>query len=152
MKNLLNFLANESETLRFAKQVADVIQTPCTIYLYGELGAGKTTFSRGLIHGLGYAGKVKSPTYTLVEPYQTAKHLVYHFDLYRIHDPEELEHIGIRDYAAQDALLLIEWPERADSLLPKADINCYFELQDSGRKLRLQAVSKMGEGILHRLS
>lgn len=105
------------------------------IYLIGELGAGKTTLVRGFLRSLGHKGKVKSPTYTLVEPYEIVGKKIYHFDLYRLLDPEELEHIGIRDYFTDKSICLIEWPERAYNMLPSANIICTIEIIELGRKV-----------------
>ena len=102
--------------------LALVCPYPSVIHLVGQLGVGKTTLVRGFLHALGHSGAVKSPTYTLVEPYQTPKHKIYHFDFYRLLDPEELEYIGIRDYLQEQAFYLIEWPERGGAWTPQADI------------------------------
>lgn len=107
------------------------------IYLEGELGAGKTTLVRGLLKGLGYNGKVKSPTFTIVEPYQIGKQVVYHFDLYRLNDPEELEYIGARDYFAASAIILIEWPGKAEKNLPEADLICRIVFIDKKPEQRI---------------
>ena len=106
----------------FGEQLAKKLPANCIVYLHGDLGAGKTTLVRGILRGLGYPGKVKSPTYTLVESYQIEQQTVYHFDLYRLNDPEELEHIGFRDYLNHNPIILIEWPEKAQGFLPAADI------------------------------
>jgi tRNA threonylcarbamoyladenosine biosynthesis protein TsaE len=117
------------------------------IYLQGELGTGKTTLVRGLLRGLGYQGKVKSPTYTLVEPYPLDRLSVYHLDLYRLGSPAELEWIGIRDLQTDDGLLLIEWPEQGEGALPPADLIIFMAYRDNGRELRLQAVTAQGERL-----
>lgn len=109
----------------------------CVIFLKGELGAGKTTFARGFLRAMGYQGKVKSPTFTLIEPYEINERSIYHFDLYRVHNPEELFVRGVQDYFKKDAVCLIEWPEKGERSLPKPDMTCLFSVKDSGREMRL---------------
>ena len=151
-------LANEQETILFGKQLAAQClnylsnhNSAIVIYLIGDLGAGKTTFSRGFLQQLGHVGNVKSPTYTLVEPYQFDTFCVYHFDLYRLGDPEELEFMGIREYFSSKAICLIEWPMQAKGILPAADIEvhlAYFMLE---RTVCLQANSDKGQAIINQL-
>jgi tRNA threonylcarbamoyladenosine biosynthesis protein TsaE len=123
-----------------------------TVYLHGPLGAGKTTLVRGMLRGLGHPGAVKSPTFTLVEPYRLAGRGVYHFDLYRLQDPEELEFLGIRDYLAGPAVCLIEWAEKAENLLPNADLEANIQVIDSERRVELVARSDSGAAVLRCLA
>lgn len=122
------------------------------VYLEGDLGCGKTTFSRGWIQGQGHKGAVKSPTYTLVEPYLLKDRPIYHFDLYRLADPEELEYIGVRDYFDNNALCLIEWPQQGLDFLPKADLHLTFTHQSSGRKLVIEAFTPAAKAALQQLA
>jgi tRNA threonylcarbamoyladenosine biosynthesis protein TsaE len=122
-------------------ELAAICQTPCVIYLVGELGAGKTTFVRGFLHYLGHHGIVKSPTYTVVEPYQFNEIRVFHFDLYRLTDASELDFIGIHDYFAKDTICLIEWPERGEKILPKADLVCRISYCANGRLVEIEPTS-----------
>lgn len=145
MPGLTLFLDGEEAMLAFGARLAAVTGGCGTIYLHGDLGAGKTTLSRGLIRGFGHAGKVKSPTFTLVEPYEIDGVRIFHFDLYRLVDPEELEFMGIRDYLDGDALCLVEWPERGAGVLPTADLDITIAPQGSGRALSLSPQGRRGE-------
>ncbi len=121
------------------------------LFLRGELGAGKTTFVRGFLRQLGFKGAVKSPTYTLVEPYSFAEKPVYHFDLYRLNSPDELELIGLRDYFSPSAICLVEWPEKAGTRLGQPDLMIQFEFFEMGRKLVFEAKTPAGEALLQSL-
>lgn len=115
-------LKNEQDTATLARQLAAALPDGI-VFLIGDLGAGKTTLTRYWLQALGHQGAVKSPTYTLVEPYQLAARNVYHFDLYRLQDPYELELMGFRDYVSEaNRLMLIEWPSKGEGMLPVADL------------------------------
>ena len=122
------------------------------IYLDGDLGAGKTTFSRGLIRQLGHQGAVKSPTYTLVEPYEVFEFPLYHFDLYRLSHPEEVEFLGVDDYFKPPAVCLIEWPDRGKGILPAPDVRFTLTDEGDGRRLGWQASSSKGVEIVRKFS
>ena len=124
------------------------LQAGLMLFLHGELGAGKTTLVRGILRGLGYTGAVKSPTYTLVEPYQTGGLTVYHFDLYRLNDPEELEFIGVRDYLEGSGVCLVEWAERGAGVLPAPDVDIVIERQEKGRMVRFSSGTDKGTMLL----
>lgn len=130
-----------------AKSMFNQWQKGVTLYLEGDLGAGKTTLSRYIIRGLGHSGNVKSPTYTLVEPYELEKGRVHHFDLYRLADPEELEFMGVRDYFDENTLSIIEWPEKGASYLAPADLMITLSF-DKVRLASIHAFSALGETIL----
>ncbi|GAB2708878.1 tRNA (adenosine(37)-N6)-threonylcarbamoyltransferase complex ATPase subunit type 1 TsaE [Aliiglaciecola aliphaticivorans] len=142
------FLPDEAATLSIAKQIAQLTTDHLVIYLTGDLGAGKTSFSRGFLHGLGHKGNVKSPTYTIVEPYEVSPWRVFHFDLYRLADPEELEYMGIRDYFADDCICLIEWPDKGAGLLATADLEISIEFEAGGRRIHLESQSDVGQKIV----
>jgi tRNA threonylcarbamoyladenosine biosynthesis protein TsaE len=145
-------IASEEELLQIATTLAKVSVTPLVINLKGPLGAGKTTFSRGFMAGLGYIGKVKSPTYTLVETYHLSSVAVHHFDLYRIHDPEELELMGVRDYFNNHSICLIEWPEQGSGYLPEPDIVVSIEILAKGRSIQFFSCSTLGKKMLERFN
>jgi tRNA threonylcarbamoyladenosine biosynthesis protein TsaE len=139
------YLADEDAMVALGTRIAQVTQGHGIVFLDGDLGAGKTTLSRGIIRGLGHVGSVKSPTFTLVEPYEIGETRAFHFDLYRLVDPEELEYLGIRDYLEDDALCLIEWPQKGAGFLPKPDLTITISPHDSGRSLSLLPQSPRGE-------
>ncbi|MBU6961062.1 tRNA (adenosine(37)-N6)-threonylcarbamoyltransferase complex ATPase subunit type 1 TsaE [Pseudomonas sp. CVAP len=145
MSEVTLYLANEDAMVALGNRIAQVTQGHGIIFLDGDLGAGKTTLSRGIIRGLGHVGAVKSPTFTLVEPYEIGDIRAFHFDLYRLVDPEELEFLGIRDYLEDDALCLIEWPQKGAGFLPKPDLTITISPHDSGRSLNLSPQGLRGE-------
>ena len=127
-----HFLKTEQDTESFAANIAKSINPPAIIFLEGQLGAGKTTFVRGFLRALGYDGRVKSPTFTLVETYDLDTCHIAHFDLYRLKDPAELELIGIRDYFESDTVCIIEWASLAKEYLPKPAMICEFSVPEDG--------------------
>ena len=146
--NLPDALATETLGIHLASCLPPA-GIACMILLQGELGAGKSTLARSLIRALGHKGTVPSPTYTLLEPYEIDGRAVYHADLYRIGDPEELEYLGWSDL--RDALLLVEWPERAPELLQAADLEVKLGFDGEGRFALISGLSPLGEGILAHL-
>ncbi len=135
---------DEAATLAVGQQFAKNVTNGLVIYLHGDLGVGKTTFVRGVLQGLGYTGKVKSPTYTLVEPYVISSYNIYHFDLYRFLDEEEWEISGFREYFNAASICLVEWPEKAHNLLSKPNFDIKMDLINDhdpakGRKIEIVA-------------
>lgn len=121
------------------------------IHLHGELGAGKTTLVRGMLRALGHHGAVRSPTYTLLEPYDFTERQCLHLDLYRLADPGELEYIGLRELLSGPVLVLVEWPDRGAGVLPEPDVVVTLAYHDAGRDVSLEAVSETGERLIDRL-
>lgn len=148
-------LVDESATVAFGEALGRAAQDGGIIFLEGTLGAGKTTMCRGVLHALGHQGAVKSPTYTLVEAYELASRQVYHFDLYRLGDPEELEYMGIRDYFAPENLCLIEWPQRGEGVLPEPDLDVKVLLSGAAgemyREVTVSPHTESGRRILESL-
>lgn len=147
-QNLTYYLADEAATLAFGKKIAASLHAGLTIYLVGNLGAGKTTLTRGILHGLGYEHVVKSPTYNLVEIYKVSRLYLYHFDFYRFNDYFEWEEAGFRDYFNSDSICLVEWPEKAGNLLPVADLQLFFSTLDTGRSIEIRAGTETGKQCL----
>lgn len=122
------------------------------VTLRGPLGAGKTTLVRGMLRGLGHAGAVKSPTFTLVEPYVFGDIRFYHFDLYRLNDPGELEFLGVRDYFDGKGVCVVEWAERAQGVLPIPDADIMIEPTETGRMVRITTLTPQGDVLLEALT
>lgn len=138
------FLPSTQATEQFGADLWPLLPSKCLVFLRGDLGAGKTTLVRGLLHAAGHNGAVKSPTYTLVEEYRIGGRALYHFDLYRLADPEELEWIGIRDYLDDDAVCIVEWPEMGAGMLPPPDMAIRLTVQNTGRLIE---VDVFGESL-----
>ena len=135
------YLPDETATLAFGEALVALLDGAPLVFLHGQLGAGKTTLVRGILRGLGHQGSVKSPTYTLLEPYEVAGRVIYHFDLYRIGDSEELDFIGIDELMDSEAIKLVEWPERGSSRLPPPDVDIRLSLEGEGRRVEVSVNS-----------
>lgn len=149
---MTRFLPDENATLAFGAALARALAPGLTIYLIGDLGAGKTTLTRGVLRGLGYTGKVKSPTYNLVELYNVSSLYLYHFDFYRFADPQEWEDAGFREYFNAESVCLVEWPEKAGEFLPTPDLQIELAAEQSGRSLQVHAETEAGKQCLARLN
>ena len=149
---MLSFLPEDQEQQeQLGAKVAGCSPAALVVYLEGELGAGKTTLVRGFLRGLGYGGTVKSPTYTLIEPYRIGDRSICHLDLYRVADAGELEYLGIRDLLQEQSTLLIEWPERGEGVLPAADLVVRISYRECGRKVEIAAATSTGERVVTNL-
>lgn len=148
-------LADSEATITMGNTLAQLIKNELKkgiiVYLHGELGAGKTTLTRGFVQAMGHKGNVKSPTYTLVEPYELGSWNVYHFDLYRLGDPEELEYMGIRDYFGENSCCFIEWPEKGEGLLPKPDLIITMEYVGSERQITFEPKTELLQLMLNKI-
>lgn len=148
-------LPDEAATQALGKSLAHCLQAGLTIYLHGDLGAGKTALTRAILHAAGHQGNVKSPTYTLAEPYQVEINgkpvKVMHFDLYRMISAEEFIDAGFRDEFNHETICIIEWPEKADGVLPPPDIDITITIKDVGREVKLRAFSSKGNASLDQL-
>ena len=145
------FLPDEAATLALGSRLALALEPGLFVALSGNLGSGKTTLTRGILRGLGYQGKVKSPTYTVVELYSLSKLDLYHFDFYRFNDPQEWLDAGFRDYFDPGNICLVEWPERARDLLPVPDLKIALGMEGDGRRIRIAAETEHGKRCLKRL-
>lgn len=145
------FVPDEAAMMSLGAQLARHVSGPGLIYLQGDLGAGKSTLARGFIKAQGYMGHVKSPTYTLIEPYPLSDRTIYHLDLYRLSDPEELEFIGIRDIFGDNSICLVEWPEKGNGFLPGADLLITINHKNEGREVKFQALSDLMRKVINEL-
>jgi tRNA threonylcarbamoyladenosine biosynthesis protein TsaE len=156
MTHLRTHLEDDAATTALGTALAQIVVPGLMLYLHGDLGSGKTALTRALLHAAGHVGPVRSPTYTLAEPYtiQAGGRSVeaVHFDLYRMADPEEFLDAGFRDYFNTDTICIVEWPEKAGNLLPPPDINVFLAIEGEGRAVKLQAISAMGRQCLDRLN
>ncbi|MCO5761075.1 MAG: tRNA (adenosine(37)-N6)-threonylcarbamoyltransferase complex ATPase subunit type 1 TsaE [Gammaproteobacteria bacterium] len=132
--------------------LAGLLRPPLILWLEGDLGTGKTTLTRGILRGLGHGGAVRSPTFTLLEPYELGPRRLYHLDLYRLGDPEELEYLGLRDLLERDSILIVEWPRRGGRVLPAADLEIRFDYRADARALEFQSLSPGGEALVMALA
>lgn len=148
-------LGGEAAQLAFGRRLAELLlgdwARGWVVHLRGDLGTGKTTLVRGILRALGHRGAVKSPTYTLIEPYAPQGRQVYHLDLYRLGDPEELEYLGLRDLLGEERLLLVEWPERAAGALPAADLEIHISYAGEGRDLDIRGRGPRAEALVRAL-
>lgn len=146
-------LADEAATMALGRKLAAILPGDGLVaFLYGDLGAGKTTFARAFLQALGVGERVKSPTYSLVEGYEFAERQAFHLDLYRIADPGELEWLGLDSLAEPGAIVLVEWPERGAGALPPVDLALSFRHAASGRAVQLAAKSALGERVVATLA
>ena len=149
----LNYsLPDEVATLALGGKLGRVLEAGLSIWLQGDLGAGKTTLTRGVLRELGFFGRVKSPTYTLVELYELSRFNLYHFDLYRFTDPDEWEDAGFREYFNADSVCLVEWPDKAGGRLPEPDLRVRFEILDAGRSVWIEGLTEAGRACIARLN
>ena len=143
---------NEMAMLVLGTNLAKLLRGSEAVFISGSLGAGKTTLCRGMLRAMGHIGAVKSPTFTLVEPYEIEGVEVSHFDLYRLSDPGELDYIGIEEYFAKKGLCLVEWPEKALGRLPQHDLEITIDVCGEKRNISIQAMSADGETVCESLA
>ena len=145
-------VASVAEMEALGAKLAAQVGNVRLVNIHGPLGAGKTTLVRGMLRGLGHAGAVKSPTFTLVEPYVFGNLHFYHFDLYRLNDPGELEFLGVRDYLDGNGVCVVEWAERAQGVLPSPDVDIMIEPTETGRMVRIMTLTPQGDVLLKALT
>ena len=155
MSHYKTTLHDEAATQALGKSLAHTLVPGLVVYLHGDLGAGKTALTRALLHAAGYQGNVKSPTYTLAEPYQIPladqSIKVMHFDLYRMTSAEEFLEAGCREELNDSNICIVEWPEKADGFLPPPDLHIHLSIAGNGRAVEIQALTNKGESSLARL-
>ena len=149
---LTRTIATAEDMESLGATLAHGLQSGLVIFFHGDLGSGKTTLIRGMLHGLGLHGAVKSPTYTLVESYRLDGREIFHFDLYRLQDAEELEFLGIRDYLHGQGICLIEWAERGVGHLPSPDVDVFIEREEDRRTVQLHSHTDQGVSLLDGLT
>ena len=156
MRHFKAHLRDDAATTALGAALARVLAPGLTVYLHGELGAGKTALTRALLHAAGHSGKVKSPTYTLAEPYQITlggrSVQLIHFDLYRMASAEEFLDAGFREEFDGDNICVVEWPEKGEPVLPPPDLHVFLQVDGTGREVELQALSHLGLLCLDRLT
>lgn len=152
MNQALEFISqDEAGTVAWGERLGRALRCGGIVFLHGQLGTGKTTLCRGVLRAFGHMGAVKSPTYPLVEPYCYENTDIYHFDLYRLGHPEELEYLGVRDYFESGNVCLVEWPEKADGMLPAPDVELLLRYAEKGRHLTLVAHSDRGKAVMEKI-
>ena len=143
---------DEEAMLALGSHLSQLLKGSGAVFIRGQLGAGKTTLCRGLLRAMGHSAAVKSPTFTMVEPYEIGASIVFHFDLYRLSDPGELDYIGIDEYFAGGGLCLVEWPEKAVGCLPQHDLEIFIDVSGEKRNISVEAMSADGETICEALT
>ncbi|MFT3757762.1 tRNA (adenosine(37)-N6)-threonylcarbamoyltransferase complex ATPase subunit type 1 TsaE [Thauera sp.] len=138
-------LPAEADTEALGAALAAILRPGLKIWLQGNLGMGKTTLTRGLLRALGHEGKVKSPTYTLIEPYVVSRLDLYHFDFYRFNSPEEYLDAGLDEYFADQGVCIVEWPDKALPYLPLPDVEIRLDARDSGRFVEIHGRTDAGQ-------
>jgi tRNA threonylcarbamoyladenosine biosynthesis protein TsaE len=151
LASLTRHLEDDAHTLAFGRDLGRCLTPGMVIYLRGDLGAGKTSLARGILRGLDYRNKVKSPTYTLVEAYKVSRLYLYHFDFYRLDEPGAWIDAGFREYFNEQSVCLVEWPERAGDTLPAPDLDITLDIPDVGRDMCIVALSETGRRCLSML-